>query len=328
MASFLLRASYEAILQRFAENTGLVYERKCPILAGFYHGYPVAVSLVAASNSMILSASAAAPEGAQPPEVLFSDIRGKLKGIRSAVLRGNRLEIVYNMKNSGKKQEADMQYIMDCITFFLNQNGWRPACECCDSSVVGFVETNGVARCMCESCASQAENTLERGRQETAKRKGNFLTGLIGALLGALIGVALWVIVAQLGYILAAIGLAIGVLAIKGFELLGGKINIASIITCCVIAGAAVLLANGISLGLDIYSVYKADGVTVFECIAAVPDFLSIPEVAGDFWKNNVTGLVFTYLALIPTAIGIYQDKAKAYAFRRIAPTYGNGPEI
>ena len=43
-----------------------------------------------------------------------------------------------------------------------------------------------------------------------------------------------------------------GVLTIKGFELLGGRINIASIITCCVVVGIVLMLANGVSLGLEI----------------------------------------------------------------------------
>lgn len=316
------------ILKRFSEETGLFYDGKQPMLTGIYHGYPVTLTWLSSAQCVTISASGTAPEETQPPEVLFSGIRGRLKGIRSAMLKGNRVEVVYSLRRLGGKQMTDIQYILDCITAFLGQNGWQPSCENCSSPALGFAEVSGVARCLCEPCTAQIESALEQNRQEKVRRKGNFFTGLIGAILGALIGAVLWVVVAQIGYIAAVIGLVMGVLTIKGFELLGGRINIASIITCCVVVGIVLMLANGVSLGLEIYSVYKSEAVSVFDCIATVPDFLAYSEIASTFWGNTAIGLLLTYVALIPTAIGIYRNKAGTYSLRRIsaAPPV-NGPE-
>ena len=317
------------ILKRFSEETGLFYDGKQPMLTGIYHGYPVTLTWLSSAQCVIISASGTAPEGTQPPEVLFSGIRGRLKGIRSAMLKGNRVEVVYSLRRLGGKQMMDIQYILDCITAFLGQNGWQPSCENCSSPALGFAEVSGVARCLCEPCTAQIESALEQNRQEKVRRKGNFFTGLIGAILGALIGAVLWVIVAQIGYIAAVIGLVMGVLTIKGFELLGGRINIASIITCCVVVGIVLMLANGVSLGLEIYSVYQSESVSVFDCIAAVPDFLAYSEIASTFWGNTAIGLLLTYVALIPTAVNIYRNKAGTYSLRRIsAAPPASGPEL
>lgn len=317
------------ILKRFADETGLYYDGKQPMLTGIYHGYPVTLTWLSSAQCVAVSASGTAPEGTQPPDVLFSSIRSRLKGIRSAMLKCNRVEVVYSLRRLGGKQMTDIQYILDCITAFLGQNGWQPSCENCSSPAPGFAEVSGVARCLCESCTAQVEAALEQNRQEKVRRKGNFFTGLVGAILGALLGAVLWVIVAQVGYIVAAIGLVMGVLTIKGFELLGGRINVASIVTCCVIVGIVLVLANGVSLGLEIYNIYKSESITVFDCIAAVPDFLTYPEVASDFWRNTAVGFLFTYAALIPTALNIYRNKTGVYSLRRISagrPT--NGPEL
>ena len=317
------------MLKRLAEETGLYYDGKQPMLTGLYHGYPVALTWLSSARCMMVSASAAALEVTQPPEMLFSGIRGQIKNVRSAVMKGNRMEIVYGLSRLGEKQMTDIRYLLDCMTAFLANNRWQPSCENCSSPELAFAEVGGVARCLCEPCTAQIEAALEQNRQEKSQKKGNFFTGLIGALLGALLSAVLWVIVAQFGYIAAVVGLIMGVLTIKGFELLGGKINVASIVTCCVIVGVVLILANVISLGIEIYSVYQSEGVTIFDCIMAVPAFLAYQEIASAFWLDTAVGLLFTYAALIPSALNIYRNKTGAYSLRRISTSrpMSGGPE-
>ena len=79
-----------------------------------------------------------------------------------------------------------------------------------------------------QSAAEQAgpdtdQSTYEAGQE---KKPVNMVTGIVGAFLGILVGVVLWVIIYQMGYIAGIAGFVMMICAFKGFELLGGRVNI------------------------------------------------------------------------------------------------------
>ena len=83
---------------------------------------------------------------------------------------------------------------------------------------------NGVASYLHAECARQAVLTTENGN---ARRKyedtGSYVTGTIGAFLGALVGAVVWAVVLLGGYVASLVGLLIGWLSDKGYNLLRGR---------------------------------------------------------------------------------------------------------
>ena len=82
----------------------------------------------------------------------------------------------------------------------------------------------GVAYYFHTACAEKVtRDIMESEEYEKETRTGNYFTGLIGALLGSTIGAVLWAVVLYFGYVASIIGLAVGFLAEKGYNLFRGR---------------------------------------------------------------------------------------------------------
>lgn len=123
-----------------------------------------------------------------------------------------------------KKIYAFLQYFLP----LLDEMEATPVNIClqCDCEVENGCHKliNGIAFYMHRSCADKVCREISEDEQvQKANATGSYVTGLIGALLGAAIGGVLWAVVMYFGYMASIIGLAIGILAERGYALLKGK---------------------------------------------------------------------------------------------------------
>ena len=94
----------------------------------------------------------------------------------------------------------------------------------CDLTVGKWVLIEGVAHYMHDSCGQQVMQQIsDENVREREEQGGSYFTGFLGALGGSLIGAVLWAVVLTMGYVASIIGLVIGFLAEKGYNLLKGK---------------------------------------------------------------------------------------------------------
>lgn len=129
----------------------------------------------------------------------------------------------------------------------------------------------GVAFHMHESCAQKNQMLIQE--QEQAQRDadtGNYLTGLLGALGGAAIGAVVWAIVLFSGYVASLVGLLIGWLADKGYDLLKGKQGPLKIVILIV------AIVFGVVLGT-----FAADAISVVQLIQEEQTFLTYGDIPG-----------------------------------------------
>ena len=99
-------------------------------------------------------------------------------------------------------------------------------CPECGGEVISgrWVMIDGVAHHMHESCAQLVSGQIsEENERHAEELKGSYLTGFLGALLGAIVGAIVWAFVLNSGYVASLVGLLIGFLALKGYDLLKGK---------------------------------------------------------------------------------------------------------
>lgn len=163
---------------------------------------------------------------------------------------------------------------------------------------------NGVARYMHSACAQKAAQVVD---DENARREnedtGTYLTGAIGAVLGALLGAVVWAVVLLGGYVASLVGLLIGWLADKGYNLFKGRKG----------KGKIVILVIAIILGVVVGTI-GADIITLAQMInagelteATVADipmivtltFLYDAEYRSATLGNMAMGLLFA-------ALGVY----------------------
>ena len=88
----------------------------------------------------------------------------------------------------------------------------------------GWYLVGGIAYHMHDSCAEHVKAAYdEDDRQRKEADDGSYVQGLIGAILGAALGAVVWALILSVGYVASLVGLLIGWLADKGYNLLHGK---------------------------------------------------------------------------------------------------------
>lgn len=132
------------------------------------------------------------------------------------------------------------------------------------------------------------------------------MTGIVGAFVGVLIGVVLWVIIYQMGFIAGIAGFVMMICAFKGFELLGGRMNIAGAIICIALVLIAVYFAHNISVAISIMQ--EMDDVGFSAAYKSIPEFR---KLVSEFDKAYLHDLLFGYgltlVAIIPSIKGKFR---------------------
>lgn len=135
----------------------------------------------------------------------------------------------------------------------------------------------------------------------SSDKRENIIAGAVGAFLGALLGVVCVVLVGQLGYVVSLSGLVMAVCAIKGYELLGGRLSKKGCIIACLIILGMTYFAHQLSCAIIIS---QEIGLDIFQSFRTISFFLEMDVLdAKAYWGNLFMLYAFTLLGAIPTVI-------------------------
>ena len=166
-----------------------------------------------------------------------------------------------------------------------------------------WILRNGIAACFLhEACAQKLERELEAHIEEKKQPgNGSYWLGLLGAFLGAILGAIVWGVVLYIGYVASLIGLLIGWLSNKGYDLCKGRQGKGkvAILVVAIIFGVLlgtllpdiVYLAQGISAG-ELELTYGQIPATLLGLLILEPEYL-----IGTL-KNGGMGLLFAFLGV------------------------------
>ena len=222
---------------------------------GSLHGYSTTLSEGAGYKQIVISTR-------------FPDVE-KLNQLQSAV-NGRNIARELRIQNLSfapngvsvifTDNPGTMKKIEEFIAWFyplLDQAGATGAnvcAECGMEAVVGSWKLiGGVALYMHDACAQRVARDID-AEYETLREEstGSYGLGLVGALLGAALGAVVWALILLSGFVASIVGLLIGWLADKGYDLLKGKQGKGKIVILiiAVIFGvvAGTLAADAISL--------------------------------------------------------------------------------
>ena len=195
--------------------------------------------------------------------------------------------------------ENQVKVIVSDITKKFELEGYRQACMLSGAESNLALYQSGTGKIVAEEAA--VENHVKTANQ-TAEKKINPLTGLIGGIIGVLLGMVVWVLVARLGWFSAWLGVLVMFLGLSGFRLLGRGINKGWGFLVLVLGILSIVAAQFISFGWAIYDLYLEEGVKLLfsEILEAIPLYLEIAEVKGAFIKDLLLGLVLGGIGMIP----------------------------
>ena len=145
--------------------------------------------------------------------------------IRELVLGDKVITVIFHdTMGTMKKVEAFVNWFYP----LLAQHGATRynICSECGAEAMGgsWYLIDGVAWRFHESCGQHVADEMKAEVQERNDADtGSYLTGAVGAFLGAIVGAVVWALVLSMGWVIALVGLVIGFLAKKGYELFKGK---------------------------------------------------------------------------------------------------------
>jgi hypothetical protein len=203
-----------------------------------------------------------------------------------------------------------MKKIRDFLNWFLpklkhsSATGYQVCTECgCEVTEGLWVLINNVAFYMHDSCAQAAErNIIEE--EDAAKRAdmGSYATGTIGALLGAAIGAVVWALVLLMGYVASVVGLLIGWLAERGYNLFRGKQGKAKVLILIIAIILGVLLGTFAADAITVASMIgngELPGIVYGDIVPMIIFMLSEDAAyAGATMSNILMGLLFAALGV------------------------------
>lgn len=176
--------------------------------------------------------------------------------------------------------------------------------ECgCEVTAGRWVLIDGVAFHLHDSCVEKVKRQTEE--EEHAQKEadtGSYVTGLLGSLGGAAIGSVVWAIVLNLGYVASVVGLLIGWLAEKGYNLLKGKQGKAKVLILILAIIFGVLLgtlaADVMTLG-GMIAGGELPGFTYGDILPLIFMLLTEDaEYASATMSNILMGLLFAALGV------------------------------
>ena len=148
---------------------------------------------------------------------------------------------------------------------------------------------------------------------EIQKKKDNFALGILGALIGGLLGAASIILLAQAGLISAISGLILAFCTLKGFELLGGKLDKKAIAVCVVIMLAVPYFADRASWAIAYCQAFEKNGLTLpfGDAFGYLYELLEFEELMGDYIKNLLLVYGFTALGGFTILRGAFTKKSE-----------------
>ena len=150
----------------------------------------------------------------------------------------------------------------------------------------------------------------EAALQETNTTPSNIPLGVLGAVLGAALGALVWIGVYQLGYMASLCGLLMFFLAMKGYGLLGRKVDKVGILLSAVIAFLMIYLAVYLSWTVSIFLELKELEMnpTMEAALEWMKLILSDKEAKGDFMQDLLSGYWLGVLGTVPTVIRHFKN--------------------
>jgi len=316
-------------VKQYGLSNGLTVEAKAGLVYGLVNGYFVLIQQYPgtdAKHTVYLWAKPQNLQSAPATADYLNQSRSRFQYLQSASYDGKKITAEFQGLGFqwGTKYVPCLDAFLKEMTGYCQSNGFLPCCESCGTEAgLNLYQIDGFGHMFCSSCYSNVAGQIQQNAlQKKQQGSGNILGGIVGALLGALIGAAVWILIYQLGYISALGGLVMVICSMKGYELLGGRLNKAGIAITCIISVLMLLFAEYICLSIEIYQVFHEEALsfTFAEAFYSVPYFLNESEVMSAVIMDLVIGFALMAAGAFGTIKQTYKENSGVINTRMVAP--------
>lgn len=287
-----------------AQYLGMHFDEESGAIYGEREGFSLHIGpYVAKSNAdydMVAVSVGIQNNGAEIKREDTKAIKKAHKQIFCIIQEKNTVSMVLKRCTRLQKTQENVQDCLPAFISFLKSRGFVNGCEHCgEAKETECCYVAGNVMCLCEECYTATSQNMAEYEKQNKGKKENLIGGIVGAVLGSLIGVACIILLSQLGYVAALSGVVMAVCALRGYEMLGGKLTKRGIIISAVIMIVmtyvgdrldwAIMIAR--ELGTDIFYSYRLVPVLLTEEIIDIASYVA----------DLVLVYVFLLLGAVPT---------------------------
>lgn len=299
--------SYKRYLENLAAETGLKPDEPSRCLYGVKSGFSVCLSPMTNPATLVFSVS----RGGAPADC--QEMRSFVKSCKAlASCTPTNFKLLFSVKKPGFTSRGVKNKIiaaLEEIPQYLRNNGFQNCCQNCgaagetDVCIIG-----GMQALVCADCFGKLSMATDRANQTVMQKKENVVARTVGALLGSVIGAVVLVLLGQLGYVAALSGIIMAVCALKGYELLSGKLSGKGIIISCALILVMVYLGNQCDWAVSVASYYD---VSFFDAFPAIPELISEEIIeASQYYGNLAMHYLFALLGAVPVIFATLKNRS------------------
>ncbi len=303
---------------QLALQTGLQLDEEDGCLYGQVNGFQVTAYAQNPSYPYLLTLamSAQRPDGPLTKEEI-KQFQGAHKQV--AALNQKGFFITSTLKNTltGRQEVLQERFsnALQDLTQFLRNLGFQNSCQACGAKgdTLACYVSGGYLQ-LCSQCFSSIQQNKTLMQAQLGQRRENPIGGFVGALLGTLIGVVCIILLSQLGYVAAISGVIMAVCALKGYELLGGKLSKKGIVISLILMLVMTFVGDRIDWAIIVSRGLELDLISSFRSISLLMEERIIEP--SSYWGNLILLYLFLLLGAIPTIISTLknaQNQGKIY---------------
>lgn len=287
--------------QALADALGLRYDSAADVVYGEKEGYHLV--LFPANNTFpyLFSIHTAAkdPMGTILTKDDFEELIKNEKSLGVCQQEGNNITV--NLGNYPRREKliASATEGVNALINFLKSKGFAPCCSICGQNMeVASYRSGEKYYNLCESCASNMLGNADKMLKQKAEKEENVIGGVIGALIGSLLGVLCIVLFSMMGYVAAISGVVMAFGALKGYEMLAGKLSKPGVAVSVVFMVIMTYVGNRLAIAVDVLKKYgdKLDW-NLIDCWSKVPKSLADSSV---YYRNLAMIFIFVILGAVP----------------------------
>lgn len=290
---------HKLFIERITSELRLKFDEKMQIFAGKIDGYSVIVNQYQQSNTFYITFSVDKATSLDSTEI--KKLKDEIKTVSNINIEGR--NVVATTKTTLKKEVA-IDNIVNSVKYmvkFFKENNFINCCsETGKTENVNEYVYDARFHILNEDVYIEKSSNIK----STEEKEENFPAGAVGSLFGALIGMLVTILIARLGFVSGISGMILGVLTIKGYELLGKRISLKGIIVSLVFVLLATYAANLIDWAIEYNNEFN---VGLLNAIKEVPLAIEYSGLNSEFMKGFFLMLVFALLGYIPTAMSYFK---------------------
>ncbi len=315
--------------EQVAQNLGMRLDTEGGGMYGTFGGFHVLVSPTVANNPYILAVDISAHRSTGP--LTKNDCKQYKQNhpqVKSLIQNGSCIVMTLKKMQGLDALQDGLRENIASLVRYLQSEGFTDCCQSCGAPHVDPCYISGSYAMLCRECFTRLQQ--DRTALDTHKkgRHDNIVGGIVGALLGSLIGVAAIVLLSRLGYIAAISGVILAVCTLKGYELLGGKLNTRGIIICSVLMLVMTWFGDRVDWAFLVANEMDTDIISAFRIIPTLVKYDIIEK--SNYYVNLVMLYLFTVLGAAPTISSTIKNRNLENRLYRLAPIEQNvqGPEF